>query len=206
MKLLMQTVLSSLIIAKIVLGSIFLYQVEFAPLFTETVAIASEVQKDSKGLTKSAGKEPNRVLPALSAPAGKGVEGQAVEREQINLSLLKKRKAEINEKEKYLEKRQKQLVALQEEINKNIATLTRLRNEIKAEMTRKKAGEAQKLKHLIKIYSAMKPPKAASLIEKLDIKLSIEILSKMKGDTVGRILSFVDVGKAAKISEGLLKK
>jgi flagellar motility protein MotE (MotC chaperone) len=98
------------------------------------------------------------------------------------------------------------LVALQEEINNKITTLTRLRNEIKAEMAKKKTDEEQKLKHLIKIYSAMKPPKAASLIEKLDIKLAIELLSKMKGDNVGSILSLVDVGKAAKISEGLLKK
>ena len=56
------------------------------------------------------------------------------------------------------------------------------------------------------IYSAMKPVKAASLIEKLDIRLAIKLLSRMKGDTVGGILSFVDVERAAKISEGLIKK
>jgi len=191
MKLLLQTLLASLIVAKIVLGSIFLYQIEFAPLFTETIAIASELKKDP-GVTVN--------------PDKKAGSGQAGEKETIDLSFIKKRNAELKEKEKNLEKKKIQLVALQEEINNKIATLSRLRDEIKAERTKKQTGEEQKLRHLIKIYSAMKPPKAASLIEKLDIKLAIDLLSKMKGDNVGSILSFVDVGKAAKISEGLLKK
>jgi flagellar motility protein MotE (MotC chaperone) len=202
----MQTLLATLIIGKIVLGSIFLYQMEFAPLFTETIAIASEVQKEPKEPTKDDGKEPTRDLSALSDPVNRTGTGHSGGEETINLSFLKKKKAEIKVKEKYLEKRELQLVALQEEINKKVESLTRLRDEIKAEMAEKRTDEEQKLKHLIKIYSAMKPPRAASLIEKLDIALAIELLSKMKGEIVGNILSFVEVGKAAKISEGLLKK
>jgi len=191
MKLIMQILLTSLIIGKIVLGSVFLYEVNFTPLFTETIAIASEPQKDPKEAAK---------------PTRKSEPGKPGGEETIDLSLLKKKKTELKEREKYLEKRKMQLVALQDEINKKIASLTRLRNEIKAEMEKKKTNEDKKLKHLIKIYSAMKPVKAASLIEKLDIRLAIELLSRMKGDTVGGILSFVDVEKAAKISEGLIKK
>ena len=96
-------------------------------------------------------------------------------------------------------------MAIQEEINNKIVELTQLRNEIRAEMARKKRIEDKKLKHLVKAYSTMKPQKAASLIEKLDMDLTIELLSKMKGDVVGNILTFVDVDKAAKISEALLK-
>jgi len=191
MKLIMHILLTSLIIGKIVLGSVFLYEVKFTPLFTETIAIASEPQKDPKEVAK---------------PTKKAEPGKQGGEETIDLSLLKKKKTELKEREKYLEKRKMQLVALEDEINKKIASLTRLRNEIKAEMEKKKTNEEKKLKHLIKIYSAMKPVKAASLIEKLDIRLAIELLSKMKGDTVGGILSFVAVEKAAKISEGLLRK
>jgi len=191
MKLIMQIFLTSLIIGKIVLGSVFLYEVKFTPLFTETIAIASEPQKDSKEAAK---------------PAKKAESDKRNGEEPIDLSLLKKKEAELKEREKYLENRKMQLVALQDEINKKIASLTRLRNEIKAEMEQEKTNDEKKLKHLIKIYSAMKPVKAASLIEKLNIRLAIKLLSKMKGDTVGGILSFVDVAKAAKISEGLLRK
>ena len=191
MKLLIQIFLTSLIIVKIVLGSIFLYEIGFTSLFTGTIAIASELPKNPEVAA-----EPARHSEA-SARAGV--------KKTINSSFLRK-KAELKEKEKYLEKRKIQLVALQEEINNKIAALTRLRNEIRAEMAVKKTGEERKLKHLIKIYSAMKPQKAASLIDKLDLKLVIELFSRMKGDIVGDILSFVDIEKAAKISEGLLKK
>jgi len=191
MKLIMQILLASLIIGKIVLGSVFLYEMKFTPLFTETIAIASEPQKDPEEVSK---------------PTKKAEPGKPGGEETIDLSLLKKKKAELTEREKYLEKRRMQLVAIQEEINNKITALTRLRNEIKAEMEKKKSNEDKKLKHLIKIYSAMKPVKAASLIEKLDIRLAIKLLSKMKGDAVGGILSFVDVERAAKISEGLLRK
>jgi hypothetical protein len=78
MKLLLQSLLASLIMAKIVLGTIFLYQIEFAPLFTETVAIASELKKDPEGKVNS-GK--------------KASSGQAVEKETIDLSFIKKKNA-----------------------------------------------------------------------------------------------------------------
>ncbi len=97
-------------------------------------------------------------------------------------------------------------MAIQAEINTKIAVLTQLRNEIRAQMARKKTIEEKKIRHLIKAYSAMKPQKAASLIEKLEIAFATELLSNMKGDVAGNILSFVDVEKAARISEGLAKR
>jgi flagellar motility protein MotE (MotC chaperone) len=62
------------------------------------------------------------------------------------------------------------------------------------------------MRHLIKAYSAMKPQKAASLVENLDTTFAIELLSKMKGEVVGDILSFVKVEKAARISQGLARR
>jgi flagellar motility protein MotE (MotC chaperone) len=52
----------------------------------------------------------------------------------------------------------------------------------------------------------MKPQKAASLVEKLDMGFAVELLSKMKGEAVGKILSAVNTEKAARISEKLAEK
>jgi flagellar motility protein MotE (MotC chaperone) len=125
--------------------------------------------------------------------------------DEIDLNILAKRKAELDAEQERLTKKKADLVAIEEEINKKIETLNRLRMEIRAEVAREKAFEEQKLKHLIKVYSAMKPQSAAELIEKLDLTLAIELLSKMKGDAVGNILSYINIQKAAKISEGLVK-
>lgn len=180
-----QILLSSLIIVKILLGSIFLYQTGL-PLFGGSKALASEQKKENqKTQTKNEAE---------------------YTKETIDLEFLIQKKAQIEKEEKRIKEKKEELIAIQDDINKKIAELTKLRDEIKSEKTRKKIAEEQQFKHLVKIYSAMKPQNAADLIEKLDIKLAIELLSKMKGEDVGKILSFVKIEKAAKISEGLIKQ
>ena len=200
MKLLSLIFLASLIIVKIVLGSIFIYNVEIDPLSFKRNAIASEPQKNS---------EPSVTLAhhqdSSSHETDKKDINSAVE-EQIDLNFLIMKKAEIEKEEERLVKKRAELMAIQKDITSKIAKLTQLRNEIRAQMATKKTAQEQKLKHLIKAYSAMKPQKAASLIEKLEITFAIELLSEMKGDTVGNILSFIELDKAAKICEKLAKR
>ena len=216
MKLLTQIFLSSLIIVKIVLGSIFIYRVELGPFFLEGDAMAEEVQKNPEGISKparhrepsaEAGGEGEDIADVQKAPEGVAREGEGIiEEEKIDLNFLLKRKAELQEEEEDLSKKRAELMAIQDEINNKITILTELRNEIVAEMAKKKIVAEKNLRHLIKAYSAMKPQKAASLIEKLDMAFAIELLSKMKGGAVGNILSFVDTEKAARISEQLAKR
>ena len=173
----------------------------------EANAIESEeVQKDPEGIAK-----PARHRPAKQDSGEAGGEDEDIgEEEKIDLNFLLQKKAELKKQEEELVKKRAELIAelmaIQEEIKSKIAILTKLRNEIVAEMAKKKIFEEKKLKHLIKAYSAMKPRKAASLIERLNMDFSVELLSKMKGDVVGNILSFVDTEKAARISEHLAKR
>jgi len=185
MKILTQIILAFLIIVKIVLGSVFIYQLGFGPSLLERHAIASEPQKEPENGTH---------------------ETKDVAREEkVDSNYLIEKKAELKKEQADLAREKAELLAIREEINNKIATLTQLRNEIRAQMTEKKAVTARNLKHLIKAYSSMKPQKAASLIDKLDMNFAIALLSNMKGDAVGNILSFVNLEKAAKISEGLVK-
>ncbi len=216
MKLLTQIFLASLIIVKIVLGSVFIYRAELDPLSFEADAIAQEVQKAPEGVAK-----PTRHREALAEADGEGEDivdvqkdpeevakkgEDIVKEEMIDLNFLLKRKTELEKEEEGLSKKRAELMIIQEEINNKIATLTQLRNEIMAEMDKKKIFEERNIKHLIKAYSAMKPQKAATLIEKLDTTFAITLLSRMKGGAVGSILSFVDTEKAARISERLAKR
>lgn len=189
-KLSTQFLLAFLIAVKLVLGSVLLYQAGLGSMFIETEAIAAEIQKDSKEM----------------APA----DDQADKEEKLDLNLLVRKKASLAEEEKRLAKKEAELSAIQEEINNKIEKLSLLRNEIRSEIAGKQAGkladEAKKLKHLIKVYSTMKPQNAAGLIEKLDKKLAVELLANMKGEDVGKILSYVETGQAAAISEGLVNR
>jgi len=188
MKTRVQILLALLIIVKIVLGSIFMYQAGVFPLFGDPNAFASEQKKDAEKAEIENEKN------------------EAKAEETIDLKFIIQQKAEFEKEEKRIAKKKVELLAIQDDINKKIVALTKIRDEIRAEKAKKKVVEQQQFKHLIKVYSAMKPQKAADLIEKLDIKLAIKLLSKMKGDDVGKILSFVNIEKAAKISEGLVNR
>jgi flagellar motility protein MotE (MotC chaperone) len=187
MKLATQLFLAVLIIGKIVLGSVFVYQAELNPFMPERDAIASEEVQE----------EPEVTMEETDDSASEAI---------IDLDSFLAKEAKLTEQEQELEKKREELLALQEEINNKIAKLTELRNEIKGMMASKETVEQDKIRHLIKAYSAMKPQKAASLVEKLDITFAIELLSRMKGEAVGNILSFVNVEKAAKISEALAER
>ena len=184
MKVRIQILIVLFIVAKLLVGSVFFYRMG-PELFSGSTAIASDLE----GSEKKVETRPEQ-LKTL---------------ENFDLTFITKRKGELEEEAKKIENRRAELVAIQNDINRKIEQLTQLRNEIRAEVDSKKTAQEQKLKHLIKAYTAMKPQSAASLIEKLDLKFAIVILSNMKGDVVGNILSFLSVERAAQISEGLVK-
>ncbi|HUU39958.1 MAG TPA: hypothetical protein VMW42_03360 [Desulfatiglandales bacterium] len=186
MKLSAQTLIASLIICKVLLGTIFLCRVGVDPLFFENHAIAAEQQEDTE-------KAPDQ-------------NENVANEENIDLDLFLKMKAELKTQEEELATKKKELIAIEEKISEKMNMLTKLRDEIRAQMAVKESVQGEKIKHLIKAYSTMKPQKAATLIEKLEMELAIELLSNMKGDIVGNILSFVDTERAAKISEQLAKR
>ena len=125
--------------------------------------------------------------------------------ESSELKALLGIKKEIEKEKEGIRQERIEILAIQEEIEKKLAELSRLRDEIRAQMETKKFVEEQRMKHLVKAYSAMKPQIAAGLIEKLELPFAVEMLSRMQGDTVGSILSFVDKEKAAKICQDLVK-
>jgi flagellar motility protein MotE (MotC chaperone) len=184
MKLLTQLFLVSLILVKIVLGGVFIYRAEFNPLAFEKDAMASEEVQEEPVTTEDTG------------------ENLAYD-EEIDLELFLARQSELQRQAEELERKRAELLAIQEELTKKLATLTELRNEIRAMMAEREAADEAKMRHLIKAYSAMKPQRAASLVEQLDTAFAIQLLSHMKGELVGDILSFVKVEKAARISQGL---
>ena len=186
MKSVTQFFLASLVFIKILICVVFIFQLDLGDLFSGTDAIASE--------SASAGER-----------IGSVPEGPADD-ETISLEFLVHKLNRLKEKEKALEKRNAELIAFQAEIDQKIEKLTLLRNEIKTERERREGIERQKIKHLIKAYSAMKPQSAAGLIERLEKPFAIQLLAQMKGEAVGQILTYVDKDKAARLIEGLAKR
>jgi len=176
----------SLVIVKICICLVFVFQVELGALFWSRDAIASEPEKSA---------------PGIPVP-----EQDTSDDPKIDLALVVQKMNRLEAKEKELKRKSTDLALFEAEIDKKIESLTILRNEIKSQMARKKAIEQQKIKHLMKAYAAMKPQSAAALIERLDRQLAVELLSNMKGEAAGKILTHVDKEKAAGLIEGLVAR
>jgi len=197
LKFYVQFFLISVIILKALLISTYFFHNHSFPILTASVAMALEPEdagKEASSPSDGVTSDGENSLLDVPKTGNLSQDSQKQWEEKENI---------IKEKEKFLIRREEQLLALQEEINKKIEALTRLRDEIRGELDRKNITQENQVKHLIKIYSTMKPQKVAELIKELDINLVTELFSRMKGDSVGKILSFVDPIIGAKITQSL---
>jgi len=190
-------ILGMLVLVKILAVSLFIYQLFLGPLFLENMAIAAD-----QSLQKNTPPE--------------NTKEKSVDSETISLDYILKKKAELQDREAEIKQKRAELLTIQADISQKLKDLNRLREEIRQEFEKKetenareaqlqKTEETKRLALLKKAYASMKPQKAASLIEKLDLEFAVLLLSEMKGDAVGKILSYVELERAAKISEGLAK-
>ncbi len=59
----------------------------------------------------------------------------------------------------------------------------------------------EKLRHLVDVYSNMKPKQAAEVLATLDERIAVKILAGMRGKQAGEVLSYMQAAPAAKLSE-----
>jgi len=118
---------------------------------------------------------------------------------------LAKEIARIKAKEKALAEKEASLKALEAKINAKLKELKQLEASIRKMLEEADVLKNKKIKHLVDVYSNMKPRQAAQVLETLDEKLAVKILAGMRGRKAGEILSYVKPDKAAKLSEELTK-
>lgn len=123
-------------------------------------------------------------------------------------SLIKKEQ-ELKKKEEEIAKKEKEYLALKEETEAKMAELNELQvklaNYAKKLAQREKALKDAKMAHLVSLYTAMEPAKAAAIMEKLRMETVVKILRNMKGKAAGRIVAMMSPEKGARISEELSK-
>lgn len=129
--------------------------------------------------------------------------------QQIDLEILKsieQKEQEMKKREEALGKREEQLKLLNEEIDQRLVEIKKAQSKIEKLVVLREDLVEKSIKHLVKVYSSMRPEEAGSLIEKLDRDITIQILSKMKGKVAGKILARVEPSLAAKLSEEIAKR
>jgi flagellar motility protein MotE (MotC chaperone) len=207
----MKNLLISLFILKIVLTLVFLS----APLLDPTLALLENHAIAQETGVASAEGGVSEGTPAAVDPAA--VPAPATEEIKLTLASLEEKRLEIEKEKERLAEQQARLESLKDELTLKIDELARIRQEVEASLAVKEKQEEEKgrlarereeakLKHLVKVYSSMKPKNAAALIDKLDMEVVLQLFSKMKGEQIGQILTYVSLDRAALVSERLAHK
>ena len=124
---------------------------------------------------------------------------ESVEERRILVSIEQEYE-KLAEREADLDSRELQLKTLQSEVDKKLAAMQELRDELVKLLNRKKEEEGRRVVELSKIYEKMKPAKAAVLIKSLERQTAIEVLVGIKKKTAGQILDNLDAKTATALS------
>jgi flagellar motility protein MotE (MotC chaperone) len=123
---------------------------------------------------------------------------------------LKRKEEQLKAKEALLKSKEAELMPLKDEVEAKLAQLselqTRLTSLAKELAEKEKAMKDEKMAHLVALYSAMDPTKAAAIMDKLKTETVVLILSHMKGKSAGEIVGMMNPEKGAMISEELSKE
>jgi flagellar motility protein MotE (MotC chaperone) len=141
---------------------------------------------------------PVKGKPSASSP--ENIEGTSVEERRLR-SSLQEDTDRLRKREEDLRLRELELKTLEAQVDKKLAEMKRLREEINASLARKKEGQSEKVRELGQMYEKMDPTQAAQLLSAIDEKLAIDILSVMKKKVSGRMLGNMNKEKAARITE-----
>ncbi len=213
---LLSVALCTLIVVLLVKLTIIVGDPLFGPDSDASVQTDSSVKPEAAGEKPSADAEKKGTSfitesHAAAVPADKGSEKSSRNLQQQQtastatdaLTFIQQRENELRRKEDQLREKEERLAKIEKEVEQKTKELLALQKEIQAYRNEKQDNQNTKVRSLAKIYGTMKPKEAAKLMENLEDKLVMGIISTMSSDEAAAILALMDVKKAAKISEAL---
>lgn len=147
-------------------------------------------------------------LLALAIPMPFFAQAQLVPDEQIKsveerriLISIEAEHDKLAVREDQLDGREMELKTLESEVDKKLAAMQELRDELVKLLDRKQKEEGRRISELSGIYEKMDPEKAARLIKTLDKQLAIELLLGIKKKVAGSILNSLDPEFATELTK-----
>jgi flagellar motility protein MotE (MotC chaperone) len=122
------------------------------------------------------------------------------------LSYLEQKEMELKRKERNLQEQEQHLLEMQKEVEQKLQELIAVQKDIQNFRNEKAENKNASVRSLAQIYGSMKPKEAAKLLENMDEKLVVSIVSTLKANEAGEIFAVMDSKKAAKISEALTQR
>lgn len=129
---------------------------------------------------------------------------QKFSKEEIKiLTALDERRAQLEERSRKLEDRERDIDQRDQEFAARLQQLRDLTNSLKTNRDKDDHKRNTQLEQLANVYGSMEPKEAASLIEQLDITISLALLQKMPEKRIAQILALMSPERALSITKML---
>jgi len=178
------------------------YQKEYSLFMDGIDAFAEDEKKETKKDGEAVEENPCPECPDPAKVVLRGLEDKKTMIEKQRKALVQEKK-ELEIFEEQIDEKLESLKVLKKQIEEDVALLTKKKTLKERE---KEAAYEAKIGRLVKMYAGMKPKSAAQIVDKMNLEVAQEIFLRMREASAAQILSFVDSGKAAKISERLAFK
>jgi len=127
--------------------------------------------------------------------------------ERLSLESLKERELALRARELELQKKEEALIPLKKDVDEKLGELNELQSRLtayaKTLADREEAIKDSKMAHLVDLYTAMEPARAAAIMEKLKMETVVLILRHMKGKPAGQIIALMRPEFGAQVVEKL---
>jgi flagellar motility protein MotE (MotC chaperone) len=126
--------------------------------------------------------------------------------ERAILGRLQDRRKELDARSRELEMRESLLKATEMRLDAKLAELKDMEARIKAAMGARDKAEADRFKGIVTMYQNMKPKDAARILERIDMKVLVEVVSAIKPDNMSQILAQMTPEAAERLTIELARR
>lgn len=112
------------------------------------------------------------------------------------LQSLARRREEIEKREQKIAAQEALLKAAEQEVDRKIAELNKLRSELESLLGQQQTMEEDRIASLVKIYENMKPKEAAAIFNTLDMDVLLAVIGRMAERRSSPIIANMDTNKA----------
>jgi len=109
--------------------------------------------------------------------------------ERAVLGRLQDRRKELDTRSRELDMRESLLKATEKRLDAKLAELKELEARVKASMGDRDKADEQRFKSIVAMYENMKSKDAARILERLDLKIQVEVTSQIKPAKMSEILA-----------------
>lgn len=122
------------------------------------------------------------------------------------LQELEQRKIELDRQGQALELRERLIDLAEQRLDDKVGAMEKLQSELSLLLKNLSDEEEGELMQLAKIYEAMKPQAAATVLDRLDNAIVFDLFKRMKQKSTAKIMEKMQPAKARVISEMLAEK